>query len=229
MSEGQSQRLVASSAQHRQEAEVAAAEERERAATETAATATRAARLAMVKLPAARTEVEAAAAADVARATVAELEALRASSTDNSISVDGDKDNELKLAREAAREQTAQWAAARGAVAIAQTGADAPVALRAGAHVAAVPTTAAADQIGADAPAAGLTEITTFTGDVALPSRTGTIVHVGSSSIRRRRLLRGSTGAGCPHCCSSVQDVVLAFQEVDCQGGLRRHHYGMHR
>jgi hypothetical protein len=63
MSEGQSQRSVASSAQHRQEAKVAAAEEHERAA--------------------------------------AELEALCASSTDNFVSADYDRDNKLKLAREA--------------------------------------------------------------------------------------------------------------------------------
>jgi hypothetical protein len=59
----------------------------------------------MVELAAARAEVEAAAAA-------AELKALRASSTDSSVSADDDRDNELKLAREAAREQAAQWAAA---------------------------------------------------------------------------------------------------------------------
>jgi hypothetical protein len=103
MSEGQSQRSVASSAQHRQEAEDAAAEERERAVAETVATA---ARLVMAELTAARAEVEATAAADAARATAAELEALRASSNGSSVSADGDKDNELKLAREAA-----QWAA----------------------------------------------------------------------------------------------------------------------
>jgi F0F1-type ATP synthase assembly protein I len=62
MSEGQSQRSVSSSVQHRQEAEVAAAEERERKAAETAATAARAARLAMEELAAARAEVEVAAA-----------------------------------------------------------------------------------------------------------------------------------------------------------------------
>jgi hypothetical protein len=100
MSEEQSQRSDALSTQHRQEAEVAAAEERERAAT-----AARAARLAMAKLAAARIEIEAVAAA-------AELEALRTSSTDSSVSADDDRDNELKLAREAAREQAAQWAAA---------------------------------------------------------------------------------------------------------------------
>jgi hypothetical protein len=69
----------------------APAEEREQAATETAATA---ARLVMAELTAAR--------AEVAAAATAELEALRASSTDSSISADGDRDNELKLAREAA-------------------------------------------------------------------------------------------------------------------------------
>jgi hypothetical protein len=104
MSEGQSRRSVASSVQHRQEAEVAAAEERERAAVETAATAARAVRLAMAELAAARAEVEAAAVADVARATVVEFKALRASSTGSSVSVDDDRDNELKLAREAAWE-----------------------------------------------------------------------------------------------------------------------------
>jgi hypothetical protein len=101
MSEGQSQRSVALSAQHRQEAEVAAAE--------TAATATR---LAMAELAAARTEVKAAAASDAARAVAAELKALLASSTDNSVSADDDRDNELKLAREAAQEQAVQWATA---------------------------------------------------------------------------------------------------------------------
>jgi hypothetical protein len=59
----------------------------------------------MAELAATRAEVEAAAA-------VAELKALRASSTDSSVSADDDRDNELKLAREAAREQAAQWAAA---------------------------------------------------------------------------------------------------------------------
>jgi hypothetical protein len=112
MSEGQSQRSATSSVQHRQEAEVATAEERERAAAETAVTAARAARLAMSKLATARAEVEAAAVADAACAVVAELEALRASSTGSFVSADDDRDNELKLAREAAREQAAQWAAA---------------------------------------------------------------------------------------------------------------------
>ncbi|WVZ70677.1 hypothetical protein U9M48_019320 [Paspalum notatum var. saurae] len=109
MSDGQSQRSVASSARHRQEAEVAAAADRERAAAETAATAARAARLAAAELAAARAEVEAAAAADAARAAAAELEALRGSSTSSSASVDG-TDEGLRLARDAARERTAQWA-----------------------------------------------------------------------------------------------------------------------
>jgi hypothetical protein len=110
MSEGQSQHSVASSVQHRQEAEVAAAEERKRAAVETAATVVRAARLAMAELTVARAKVEAAAAANAARATAAELKVLRASSTDRSVSVDDDRDNELKLVREEAREQVVQWA-----------------------------------------------------------------------------------------------------------------------
>jgi hypothetical protein len=82
MFEGQSQRSVASSVQHRHEAKVAAAEERERAAAEIATTAARAARLAMVELAATRAEVEAAAAVDAARAAAAVLEALHASSTE---------------------------------------------------------------------------------------------------------------------------------------------------
>src|SRR6266508_1774833 len=110
MSEGQSQRSVASSARHRQDAEIAAAEERERAAAETAAAAARAARLAAAELAAARAEVEAVAAADAASAAAAELEALRGSST--SSSADGGAAVEPKLAREAARERAAQWAAA---------------------------------------------------------------------------------------------------------------------
>jgi hypothetical protein len=90
MSEGQSQRSVALSAQNRQEAEVVVAEEHERAAAETAATAAKVARLAMVGLIAARAEVEAAAAVDAARAVVAELKALHVSSTDSSVSTDDD-------------------------------------------------------------------------------------------------------------------------------------------
>jgi hypothetical protein len=99
MSEGQSQRLVTSSVQHRQEAEVAAAE-----------TAVTASRLAMVEQAAARAEVEAAVAANAARAAEAELKALRSSSTGSSVSADDDRDNELKLASEAMREQAVQWA-----------------------------------------------------------------------------------------------------------------------
>jgi lipase chaperone LimK len=71
-----------------------------------------AARLAMAELAAARTKVEATVTVDAAHAAVAELKALRASSTGSSVFADDDRDNELKLAREAAREQAAQWAAA---------------------------------------------------------------------------------------------------------------------
>jgi hypothetical protein len=53
-----------------------------------------------------------AAAVDAVRVATAELEALRVSSTGNSVFVDDDRDNELKLVREAAREQAAQWIAA---------------------------------------------------------------------------------------------------------------------
>jgi hypothetical protein len=55
----------------------------------------------MVKLTAARAGVEAAATTNAVCAEAVELEALRASSTDSSVSVDDDRDNELKLAREA--------------------------------------------------------------------------------------------------------------------------------
>jgi hypothetical protein len=102
MSEEQSQCSIASSTQHRQEAEVAAAEEHERAAAKTATTVARAARLAMAELAAARAEVEAAAAADAARTAAAELEVLHGSSISNSVSTDGGTNDELKLAREAA-------------------------------------------------------------------------------------------------------------------------------
>jgi hypothetical protein len=104
MSEGQPQRSVALSAGHRQEAEVAATEEHERATA-----ATRAARLAATKLVTARAEVEAA-AADAAHAAVAELEALCGNSASSSTSVDGNTDDELGLVREATREQAGQWA-----------------------------------------------------------------------------------------------------------------------
>jgi hypothetical protein len=110
MFEGQSRRSVASSVQHRQEADVAATEERERAAAEIAATTARATRLAMVELAATRAEVEAAVTADAVHVAAAELKALRASSTGSSVFADDDRDNELKLTREAAREQAAQWA-----------------------------------------------------------------------------------------------------------------------
>ena len=52
--------------------------------------------------------------------------------------------------------------------------------------------------------------------------------HVGGSSVRRHRLRRGLVSAGCPHRCSPARDVVLAFQEADCQGGLGRHRCGTH-
>jgi hypothetical protein len=94
-------------------------------------------------------------------------------------------DNELKLAREAAREQVAQWAAThpRGVVVAALAGADVPAALRAGACVAAVPPTVAAAQTGADASTAGLMDIAAFTGGAALPPRTGTMVTMGSMPL----------------------------------------------
>jgi hypothetical protein len=173
------------SVQHRQEAEVAAAEECKREAAETAATTAKVARLVMEELAAAKAEVEAAVTTDAARAAAAELKALRASSTDSSVSTDDDRDNELMLAREAARKQAAQWAAAhpRGTVAAALTGADAPTVLREGARAAAVSLTAATAQTGADASAAGLTKIAAFTSGVTLLPRTGTMVIMGSRSL----------------------------------------------
>jgi hypothetical protein len=102
-------RSVTSSARRQQEAE---AQERERAAAAAAATAARAARLAAAELAATRAEVEAAEAADAARAAAAELEVVRGSRAGSSASVDDNTDEELRLAREAAREQATQWAAA---------------------------------------------------------------------------------------------------------------------
>jgi hypothetical protein len=67
--------------------------------------------LSMAELTTAGTEVEAAAAADATRATTVELKVLCANSTNISVSADDDRDNELKLARQAAQEQAAQWAA----------------------------------------------------------------------------------------------------------------------
>jgi hypothetical protein len=81
------------------------AQERERAAAVAAATASRAAWLAAAELVAARAKVEAAEATDAARAAAAELEALRGSRAGSSASVDDNTDEELRLAREAAREQ----------------------------------------------------------------------------------------------------------------------------
>jgi hypothetical protein len=52
-----------------------------------------------------------------------------------------------------------------------------------GARAAAVPPTMAAAQTGADASAAGSTEIATFTGGAALPPRTGTMVTMGSRPL----------------------------------------------
>jgi hypothetical protein len=162
--------------QHRQEAEVAAAEECERAAAETAAMAARAARLAMAKLAATRAEVEAAAAVDAARAAAAELKSLRASSTNSSVSADDDRDNELKLAREATPEQAAQWAAAH------------PQGRRGGSLNGRGRTGGRVPDGGSSPDRSGrvdvgLTEIAAFTGSVALPPRTGAMVTMGSRPL----------------------------------------------
>jgi hypothetical protein len=66
----------------------------------------------MAELAATRAEVAEAAAADAVRAAAAELEALHGSSISSSVSADAGTDDELKLAREPAREHTAQWAVA---------------------------------------------------------------------------------------------------------------------
>ena len=94
---------MTSSARHRQEADIAAAEDRERAA----AAAARAARLA-----AAKAEVDAAAAEDAARVAAADLKALRGGSVGSGVSADGNSAEEPKPEVDAARERTAQWAAA---------------------------------------------------------------------------------------------------------------------
>jgi hypothetical protein len=49
---------------------------------------------------------------DAARASAVELEALRGSRADSFASVDDNTNKELRLVREAAREQVAQWAVA---------------------------------------------------------------------------------------------------------------------
>jgi hypothetical protein len=56
-------------------------------------------------------QVEVAAAVDVARAVAGELEALHDSSTSSSVSTVGGTADELKRAREAAREYVVQWEA----------------------------------------------------------------------------------------------------------------------
>jgi hypothetical protein len=68
-------------------------------------------------------------------------------------------------------------------VAAGLTGADALVALRVGARAAAVPSTVAVAQTGADMPATGLTEIVAFTCGVTLPLRIGTMVTMGSRPL----------------------------------------------
>jgi hypothetical protein len=68
-------------------------------------------------------------------------------------------------------------------MAAALTGADAQAKLRAVARATAIPSTAAAAQTGAEAPAAGLIEITAFIGGAALPPRIGTMVTMGSRPL----------------------------------------------
>eukprot|EP00267_Zea_mays_P035567 XP_008671659.1 uncharacterized protein LOC103649093 [Zea mays] len=168
----------------------------ERAAAAATATAVRAARLAAAELTAARVEVEAAEAVDAARAAAAELEALRGSRAGSSASIDDNTDKELRLAREAAREQAAEWAAAHphgACVAAAQIGADAPTPLRARAH-------ATAAQTGVDTPAllpaaaTESTEIAASTGGVALPPWIGTMVAAEAECDRKLCVLHTDNG-----------------------------------
>jgi hypothetical protein len=114
----------------------------------------------MAELAATRAEVEAAVAADAACAAAVELEALRASSTDNPVSANDDRDNELKLAREAAWEQAAQWGARSGCAP--DDGGSLDRRGRTGGWV---------DKIAA------------FIGGAALPPRTGTVVTMGSRPL----------------------------------------------
>jgi hypothetical protein len=139
----------------------------------------------MAKLAAVRPEVEATAAADAARVAVVELEALRVSSTGSSISTDDDRDNELKLMRQAVQEQAVQWPVAhpQGCCGGSPDGRGrADDALGGGPHDGRAPTAAVA-QASADALAVRLTEITAFTGDAALPPRTGIMVTMGSTPL----------------------------------------------
>jgi hypothetical protein len=85
---------------------------RTRASSSSATTAARAARLVAAELAAARAEVEAAETVDAARAAMTEFKALCGNSADSSVSGDDITNDELRLAREAAQEQAAQWAAA---------------------------------------------------------------------------------------------------------------------
>jgi hypothetical protein len=68
-------------------------------------------------------------------------------------------------------------------VVVAQMGADTVAALQAGARAAGVPPTVAATQTGVDVSVAGSTEITAFTGGVALLLRIGTMVTMGSRPL----------------------------------------------
>jgi hypothetical protein len=142
--------------QHRQEAEVAAAEERERAVTETVVTAARAARLAMAELAAARAEVEAAAVADAARAAAAELTPVAPAALFLPMTTETTSSSWQGRQR-GSRRRSGQPHTTKGVVAAALTG--------------------------TDAPAAGLMEIAAFTGRAALPPQTGTMVTMGSRPL----------------------------------------------
>jgi hypothetical protein len=193
---------------------------------------------------------------DAARAAAAELEALRASSTGSSVSADDDRDNKIKLAKEAAHWAAAHLQGRRGGSPDGRRRAGG--APSRGAHGGRAPD----DGSSPDRRRSQLLQAARLSlpGQVpwspwdlghcqgrwsqrwvAYPHQDqlrrvghgdeGTApgaTHVGSSSVRRRRLLRGSTDVGCPNCCSPARDTVLTFQEADCQGGLRRHRCSTH-
>jgi hypothetical protein len=108
---GHSRHLVTSSVRRRQEAELVEAEERERVAAEIAAAAARASRLVAAELAAARVEVEAEAVVAAARAAAEEADSLR-SNASSSVCADDSADTDLELlAKVAAQDRVAQWAA----------------------------------------------------------------------------------------------------------------------
>jgi hypothetical protein len=141
-------------------------------AAETAAIAVRASRLAAEELAAARAEVEAAAAADAARAAQwsSRLYAAVASAALPLPTMTPTWNSSRRGKQRESGRRSGQPITPTGAVAAAQTGLDESAALLAG-------TRAAAALLAA---AAGSTEIADLTGGAALPPRTGAMVTTGS-------------------------------------------------